>query len=238
MLARGDFLMHFLDIAEEQLVKEVEDIRQSQLQTILDLAVRSSSAVNDEHAEELLASIEGHGLLRRLVDTDDEASLRRRQAQKNSLASTPLCSQCKTPWPASIVLNRRAVTKYQILFRHLFEFKCAERNLCAGWQRLQAMRGNTLGRMFCKGARITQRMLNFLQNYLYYVTNEVIEPYWDKLNSRTDGARSADELIDFHDAFLESCMKAPCSFHQTFSSVSTTPRRRRAIRAGQREICR
>merc|ERR1712159_199923 len=76
LLARGDFLMHFLVIAEEQLVKEVEDIRQSQLQTILDLAVRSSSAVNDEHAEELLASIEGHGLLRRLVDTDDEASLR------------------------------------------------------------------------------------------------------------------------------------------------------------------
>ena len=212
LLARGDFLMHFLDIAEEQLVKEVEDIRQSQLQTILDLAVRSSSAVSDEHAEELLASIDGHGLLRRLVDTDDEASLREAAGAEELVGFDAFVLDCETPWPASIVLNRRAVTKYQILFRHLFEFKCAERNLCAGWQRLQAMRGNTLGRMFAKAHALTQRMLNFLQNYLYYVTNEVIEPYWDKLNSRMDGARSADELIDFHDTFLESCMKGSMLF--------------------------
>jgi gamma-tubulin complex component 2 len=59
---------------------------------------------------------------------------------------------------------------------------------------------------------LTQRMLNFLQNYLYYVTNEVIEPHWDKLNLHMDGARSVDELIDFHDAFLESSMKGSMLF--------------------------
>jgi gamma-tubulin complex component 2 len=112
-----------------------------------------------------------------------------------------------TPWPASVVLNRRAVTKYQIIFRHLFHFKCAEREVCRSWQRLQIMRGAQLGRMFAETHSLTQRMLNFLQNYLYYVTNEVIEPRWDAMIVRVDNARSVDELITAHDAFLEACMK-------------------------------
>ena len=61
--------------------------------------------------------------------------------------------------------------------------------------------------MFAETHTLTQRMLNFLQNYLYYITNEVIEPHWDRMIARVDDAQSVDELIAGHDAFLEACMK-------------------------------
>ena len=36
-------------------------------------------------------------------------------------------------WPLSIVLSKRALTKYQLLFRHLFFCKHVERELCSAF---------------------------------------------------------------------------------------------------------
>ncbi len=212
LLARGDYLVHFLDTAASELEKDADDIRLPKLQTLLDIAVKSSSTATDHHGDDLLCSIDGHGLSRQLssIDDDDSAAVTPSKATGDGdelSGFDAFVLDYDTPWPASVVLNRRAVTKYQILFRHLFNFKCAERELCAGWQRLQVMRGAQLGRMFAQAHTLTQRMLNFLQNYLYYITNEVIEPHWDRMIARVDDAQSVDELIAGHDAFLEACMK-------------------------------
>lgn len=40
----------------------------------------------------------------------------------------------KVRWPVSLVLSRRALTKYQLIFRHLFHCKHVRRQLCAAWQ--------------------------------------------------------------------------------------------------------
>lgn len=40
----------------------------------------------------------------------------------------------QVPWPLSLVVSRRALTKYQLIFRHLFHFKHVERQLCMTWQ--------------------------------------------------------------------------------------------------------
>ena len=40
-------------------------------------------------------------------------------------------------WPLSIVLSRRALTKYQLQFRHLFFCKYVERELSTSWTTLQ-----------------------------------------------------------------------------------------------------
>lgn len=36
-------------------------------------------------------------------------------------------------WPLTLVLSRKALTKYQLLYRHLFRCKYLERSLCATW---------------------------------------------------------------------------------------------------------
>lgn len=47
LLHEGDFLVHFLDLAEPQLSKPMEKVTLSHLQSLLDLAVRSSIAASD-----------------------------------------------------------------------------------------------------------------------------------------------------------------------------------------------
>ena len=60
-------------------------------------------------------------------------------------ASRARVSECpeldyNAPWPVSLVLSRRAITKYQLLFRHVFHFKHVERRMCEAWQTHQATR--------------------------------------------------------------------------------------------------
>lgn len=37
-------------------------------------------------------------------------------------------------WPLSIVISRKALTKYQLIFRFLFHCKHVDRQLCGAWQ--------------------------------------------------------------------------------------------------------
>jgi hypothetical protein len=37
-------------------------------------------------------------------------------------------------WPLSVVVSKKALTKYQLMFRHLFFVKHVERQLLATWQ--------------------------------------------------------------------------------------------------------
>ena len=52
--------------------------------------------------------------------------------------NTLSCDQVE--WPLSIVISQQSLTRYQLLFRHLFELKWAERDLNAVWQIYQATR--------------------------------------------------------------------------------------------------
>ncbi|KAH1205345.1 Gamma-tubulin complex component 2 [Glycine max] len=48
----------------------------------------------------------------------------------------------KVHWPLSIVLSRKALTKYQLLFRFLFHCKHVDRQLCGAWQVHQVIEPN------------------------------------------------------------------------------------------------
>lgn len=43
-------------------------------------------------------------------------------------------------WPLSLVISRKALTKYQLIFRFLFHCKHVNRQLCAAWQVHQVWR--------------------------------------------------------------------------------------------------
>jgi gamma-tubulin complex component 2 len=40
----------------------------------------------------------------------------------------------KVEWPLSVIVSKKALTKYQLMFRHLFFVKHVERQLLATWQ--------------------------------------------------------------------------------------------------------
>jgi gamma-tubulin complex component 2 len=118
------------------------------------------------------------------------------------------------PFPISLVLSQDARASYQLLFRNLFFAKHAERRLVGIWQdhqamkELQSLRGS-LGPTFL----LRQRMLHFLQNLIYYMMFEVIEPSWlemeESINSPSARKeQTVDDILHVHSQFLQHALEA------------------------------
>ena len=126
-------------------------------------------------------------------------------------------------FPISLIINKKMVTKYQLIFRKLFLCKYLERLLYATWldqtklqselhkaapskstlsnNRLEEMK--MLGRM----SLLREKMLHFIQMFMYYVFFEVLEPNWNAFELQLQKASTVDEILASHDDFLNSCLK-------------------------------
>ena len=59
------------------------------------------------------------------------------------------------------------------------------------------------GKTFC----LRHRMLGFMQNMVYYMTNEVIEPRWHDMESKLRACRTMDEVLHHHTELLNTVLK-------------------------------
>jgi len=216
LLDQGDFLVHFMDIAGEELAKSSTEISVPRLESLLELALRVSVASSDEHADHLTCGLERHTIIKQLLTiysvTDDSAeNAHKISPQLRGYDAFTL--DYLVQWPVSLVLSKRALTKYQLLFRHLFHCKHVERQLCQTWQQHQGTRGvsiagGTLARSYC----LCQRMMHFMQNFEYYMTVEVLEPNWHTMDANLQAASTIDEVMKHHEEFLDACMKESMLF--------------------------
>ncbi|RVW46556.1 Gamma-tubulin complex component 2 [Vitis vinifera] len=111
-------------------------------------------------------------------------------------------------WPLSIVISRKALTKYQLIFRFLFHCKHVNRQLCGAWQLHQGVRAiNMRGTAIPRSSLLCRSMLKFINSLLHYLTFEVLEPNWHVMHNRLQTAKSIDEVIQFHDFFLDKCLR-------------------------------
>ncbi|KAK3261906.1 hypothetical protein CYMTET_29215 [Cymbomonas tetramitiformis] len=217
LLDQGDYLVHFMDIAGEELNKMDKEISVPRLQSLLELALRTSVAASDEHNEDLTCGLEKASIIDQLLSiftVADDSHPPRAAAKAQFLHGWDTFTlDYVAQWPVSLVLSRTALTKYQLLFRHLFHCKHVERQLGHTWQHHQATRlvstvGGSLTRAYC----LCQRMMHFLQNFEYYMTVEVLEPNWHVMDSRLRAASTVDEVMTCHDEFLDACMKESMLF--------------------------
>lgn len=226
LLDQGDFLVHFMDIARDELVKRPDDISVEKLQSLLDLALRTTAAAADPCHEELACCVERSPLLNRLGTLKDlEYGMKNLRAlpseikkpysnnddQTEPVSITGLETfslSYKVQWPLSLVVSRKALTKYQLIFRFLFHCKHVNRQLCGAWQVHQGVRAlNTFGTIISRSSVLCRSMLKFINSLLHYLTFEVLEPNWHVMHDRLRTAESIDEVIQQHDFFLEKCLK-------------------------------
>ncbi len=233
LLDQGDYLVHFLDTAGDELSKPTADIALPKLQSLLELALRQSIAASDAHHEDLVCGLERSGIISQLLsiyavseDAGGAGGAPDGPAHDGDVAAVGVPAAAaggaervltgmetftldyRVAWPLSLVISRRSLTKYQLIFRHLFHCRHVERQLAATWQLHQGTRriagpGGRLGRAYC----LCQRMLHFLQNFMYYMTVEVIEPNWASMDAALRSASTLDDVIEAHDRFLDACMK-------------------------------
>ncbi|KAK9174978.1 hypothetical protein WN944_026982 [Citrus x changshan-huyou] len=194
LLDQGDFLVHFMDIAREELMKQLDEITVEKLQSLLDIALRSTAAAADPCHEDLTCSVERSSLLKRMatlkgveIKTSSDSVDLEQPVSITGLETFSL--SYKVQWPLSIVISRKALTKYQMVFRLLFHCKHVERQLCGAWQ-------------------VHQILSVLLQTHWF----QVLEPNWHVMHNRLQTAKSIDEVIQHHDFFLDKCLRE-CLLH-------------------------
>jgi hypothetical protein len=205
LLDQGDFLVHFLDTAEEELLKPAEDVSIGRVQHYLSMAVQQTEAQRDGEADlsPAFAKQTTHQLL--------PSSLRCRFARESLVEyldsiygdfgdhgpRTPsrqvygpsnrgntgfelfAIDFPRVPFPVSLVLSRHSMEKYKQLFRHLFSTKHVERRLVGVWSDHQLLKKlDTLRGLLGPSFLLRQRMLHFVQNLINYMTFEVVENNW------------------------------------------------------------
>ncbi|KAL8206166.1 hypothetical protein R6Q57_009717 [Mikania cordata] len=211
LLDQGDFLVHFMDIARDELAKTPNEISVEKLQSLLDIALRSTAAAADPLHEDVTCSVDTCSLLKRLstlkdLQTDETVAETEKPLSVTGVETFSV--NYKVQWPLSLVISRKALTKYQLIFRFLFHCKHVHRQLCAAWQVHQGARARDMhGTAISTSSILCRNMLKFINSLLHYLTFEVLEPNWHVMHNKLENAKSIDEVIQYHDFFMEKCLK-------------------------------
>ncbi|XP_048193951.1 gamma-tubulin complex component 2 [Perognathus longimembris pacificus] len=215
LMDQGDFFVHFMDLTEEELRKPVEDITPTRLEALLELALRMSTANTDPFKDDLKIDLMPHDLITQLlrvlaIETKQEKAMTHADPTELTLSGLEAFSfDYMVKWPLSLIINRKALTRYQMLFRHMFYCKHVERQLCSVWISNKTAKQHTLhsAKWFASAFTLRQRMLNFVQNIQYYMMFEVMEPTWHILEKNLKSASNIDDVLGHHTSFLDNCLK-------------------------------
>ena len=76
-------------------------------------------------------------------------------------------------------------------------------------------------RWYASAFALRQRMLNFVQNFEYYMMFEVIEPHWRHFQASLGAVENIDQVLALHMELLESCMKDCMLINQELLKIVT-----------------
>ncbi|KAL2815668.1 Spc98 family-domain-containing protein [Aspergillus granulosus] len=247
-LDRSDFFSYFLELGASELRKPAKNVNENKLQSLLDLVLRQpgSIAAQDPFKEDVKVRMNKIGLTKWLmqvvsvsgIDQDNpEAMLERYQApqaqgddDKDIVGFDALELDYSVPFPLSLVISRKTVLRYQLIFRHLLSLRHLETMLSSAWldqSKVIGWRHKSSDRRLEMWKRrawnLRSKMLVFIQQLLFFCTAEVVEPNWQNLMDRVNGTdadgsevtvngtkqvnRTVDELMQDHVDFLDTCLK-------------------------------
>ncbi|GAM37086.1 gamma tubulin complex subunit [Talaromyces pinophilus] len=254
-LDRSDFFSYFMELSASELRKPAKVVNESKLQSLLDLVLRQpgSIAASDPFKEDVKVKMNKIGLTRWLmqvvsvsgIDQDNpDGGLEKYQTpttqpaedEKDIIGFDALELDYLVPFPLSLVISRKTVLRYQLIFRYLLSLRHLENLLITSWQDQQKTLGwrhkssdRRLEMWKRRAWTLRAKMLVFIQQLLYFCTAEVIEPNWQSLMERVNGTaagtqssallptdevdgskqvnRTVDELMQDHVDFLDTCLK-------------------------------
>jgi gamma-tubulin complex component 2 len=117
-------------------------------------------------------------------------------------------------FPLSLVISRKTILRYQLLFRFLLHIKHVEQQLTAMWADHKSPAWRTpvpthteFERWRTRVFILRARMLAFVQQILAFATFEVLEPNWRSLEAKLEKVKTVDQLLRDHVDFLDTCLK-------------------------------
>lgn len=173
MMESGDFFIHFLELAEDELSKTPKLISKEKLESLLDVSVRSVSAL-DPYKEEITGYLDSYTIMEQIYALQNLKGNELLNMDKGSVHSSSASLRgidlftidLKVMWPLNLVLSRTSMVKYQIIFKSLFYFKYIERQLNNTWLLHQTVKELGLQRLFVRSHALLQKMLHFIKSYV------------------------------------------------------------------------
>ena len=248
-LDRSDFFSYFLYLSSSELKKPAKEVNVGKLQSLLDLVLRQpgSVAAQDPFKEDVKININEQYLGKFLMsvvnvrgfEQDGEESMERHRTPTTTAVPEEdgkmtgyeaLELKYSVPFPLSLVISSKTIVRYQILFRYLLSMRHLEGLLINNWEdhnKVMTWTHRSGDRKLESWKRrawtLRARMLNFVHQFMYYCTSEVIEPNWNNLMTKVNGSkqdrdhsgsqgqeqvnRTVDELMGDHVDFLDTCLK-------------------------------
>ncbi|XP_043269491.1 gamma-tubulin complex component 2-like isoform X3 [Venturia canescens] len=216
LLAQGDFVVQFLNLCESELSKNMYDIVIHRLASLLEVALRTSTADSDPYKDDLKPELLPYDLQFQMfrilsIQTRDEKEYCY-QAEKPLTGLEAFVFNYDVKWPVSLVINRKAIACYQMLFRHLLYCKHVERLLCRVWisNKIAKTFTHEAAMAYRQAFSVRQRMLDCIQHLEYYMMVEVIEPNWLTFINKMNKVSNVDDVLSVHqdlqDSYLKECM--------------------------------
>ena len=109
-------------------------------------------------------------------------------------------------WPLNLIFSKKNIMKYKLLFRQLIRLKFIEKLLYNTFIIQQDYKELNIQNKLKDSFFLRDCMINFIKNLIYYLFNEVIEPNYIKLIKNLENAKSMEEVINYHDKFLDTCL--------------------------------
>ncbi|KAL0101794.1 hypothetical protein PUN28_019142 [Cardiocondyla obscurior] len=216
LLAQGDFVVQFMNLCEAELNKSMYDIVLHRLASLLEVALRMSTADSDPYKDDLKPELLPYDLQYQMfkilfIQTKDKKE-HCFQAGKVLTGLEAFVFNYDVKWPVSLIINRKAIACYQMLFRHLFYCKYVERLLCRVWisNKIAKTFTHEVAMAYRQAFSLRQRMLDCIQHLEYYMMVEVVEPNWLKFINKMSKVSNVDDVLSVHqdlqDSYLKECM--------------------------------
>jgi gamma-tubulin complex component 2 len=223
-----------LDLSHTELRKSAKSASIVKLQSLLDLALNTDSHGEDVmFREDVKATIAGSGLYEWLfkvvsvsgvIGGDDaepgidgaahDEAKKEKDDKKPMLAIDALTFDYTVKFPLSLVISRKTILRYQLLFRFLLHLKHVEQSLSTMWieQKTTPWRRPVpnhpeFDKWRLRVFLLRARMLSFVQQILAFATFEVLEPNWRALEVKLAKVTTVDQLLRDHVDFLDTCLK-------------------------------
>ena len=262
LLDQGDFFVEFLDIADDQLSRSISTVSRGQVQNAMESSIGrtsdfilQSSSIDPKQMSnmpQLLSALSCGFKQQSLVEELDDLhrqgqgkSSKGKTRQKELTGFEALQLEFKrVPFPTSLVLSHMQLRIYQFLFRQIFFAKYVERQLVNLWSDHQLMKQMSSLKEMRKTFCLRRRMIHFIQNFVYYIKFEVVEPNWRELESKLNAAKqhctnpqaspqdrnkypcTVDDLLAEHNQFLvnviNQCLLTNSDLIRASTKIMTT----------------
>ena len=217
LLDQGDFVVQFLDVCEDELAQPVNDVEPTRLESLVDLTIRSSVVNYDPYKDSVKVELLPYDLIYQMnkilsIDTEAESEFQGPVDTESLSGLDAFAFGYDVQWPISLILNRKSLACYQMLFRHLFFCKHVENLISRVWLTTKVTRNLNKNiesfHIYGPSFALLQKMLNFIQNLDYYMTFEIVEPNWEGMISKIKSGKvsSVDQVLQIHSDFLATCL--------------------------------